>query len=113
MARIIDPKNIISLIFSNENEEHGQIQLFLSHFRIHEFIRLRSLSLFKAKDEDLNEFQHHIMKYPLRTFSISSMNPYSGNTSELLSYIISQDDLVKLEFDGSDYILSWIEWPIS
>ncbi|CAF3325910.1 unnamed protein product [Rotaria socialis] len=48
MARIIDPKNIISVTLSDEIQTPGQIRLFLTHFQIDQFIRLRSLTLVKA-----------------------------------------------------------------
>ncbi|CAF3597689.1 unnamed protein product [Rotaria sp. Silwood1] len=117
MARIIDPKNIISLTLSNEllNEVNTQNQIpsFLSNFHIDQFIRLRSLTLFNVENDDLNEFQKHIVKFPLTTFSMSS--PYYGSTetAELLSSIISNNDLRKFEFKGGDMIVSKIQWPIS
>ncbi|CAF1382782.1 unnamed protein product, partial [Rotaria sordida] len=113
MAHIIDPKNVISLTLSDERQTPDQIQLFLSHFRIDQFIRLRSLTLFNIENEDLNEFQKHIMQYPLTTFSISTPDFCEGNSGALLSSIISHKSLRKLEFKGDGWILNDIQWPIS
>ncbi|CAF3735494.1 unnamed protein product [Rotaria sp. Silwood1] len=112
MVRIIDPKNVISLILSDEKKSRNQIRFFLSHLRIDQFIRLRSLTLIDVKYEDLDEFQQHIMKYSLTTFSISPR--YNGiDNIRLLSSIISCSDLRKFEFKGYDYILNGIKWPKS
>ncbi|CAF1479182.1 unnamed protein product [Rotaria magnacalcarata] len=73
LARIIDPKNVVSLMISDEIETYGQIGLFLSHFRLHEFIRLDSLTLIKVKDKDLDTIQKYIKKHTLTTISISSI----------------------------------------
>ncbi|CAF2902963.1 unnamed protein product, partial [Rotaria sp. Silwood2] len=113
IARIIDPKNVISLTLSDENETHSEIQFFFSHFHIDQFIRLRSLTLFYIEYEDLEKFQKHIMKYPLKKFSISSNVLGSNNIATSLSAILSYHDFQKFEFDGSENILNEIQWPVS
>ncbi|CAF3691677.1 unnamed protein product [Rotaria sp. Silwood1] len=113
VARIIDPKNVISIMLSDEMEMSGQIRSFLFHFRIDQFIRLRSLILMNVEDEDLDKFQKHIMKYPLTTFSISHRYYGIDNIRSLLSSIISPNHLRKFKFEGSNNILNEIQWPIS
>ncbi|CAF4039103.1 unnamed protein product, partial [Rotaria sp. Silwood1] len=58
LARIIDPKNIISLTLSNETKRFKQHRLFLQHFHIDQFIRLRSLSLFDDEPSVDYQFQN-------------------------------------------------------
>ncbi|CAF2626368.1 unnamed protein product [Rotaria sp. Silwood2] len=113
MARIIDPKNVISLMLSDEMDTPSQIRSFLFHFRIDQFIRLRSLTLMNVEDDDLNEFQKHIIKYSLTTFSMSPRYYGIDNIRSSLSSIISHNDLRKFQLQGNNDILSEIQWPIS
>ncbi|CAF0998371.1 unnamed protein product [Adineta steineri] len=71
LARLIHPKNIISLTLSNEQQTVHQIQYFLHDFRIDQFSQLRSLTLIGIHDDNLDQFQKYIMESSLKTLSIS------------------------------------------
>ncbi|CAF0772475.1 unnamed protein product [Adineta steineri] len=71
LARLIHPKNIISLTLSNEQQTVHQIQYFLHDFRIDQFSQLRSLTLIGTHDDNLDPFQKYIMGSSLITLSIS------------------------------------------
>jgi hypothetical protein len=51
VCRRIRPEKVISLILSDDNDTPGQTELFFSHFRLEEFIHLRSLTLIKIEFE--------------------------------------------------------------
>ncbi|CAF5184366.1 unnamed protein product, partial [Rotaria magnacalcarata] len=105
MSLIIDPKNVISLTLSDENETHSEIRFMFSHFHIDQFTRLRSLTLSNIKYDDLEKFQKHIMNYPLKRFSISSNILDSTKIATSISFILSHHNLREFEFDGSEQIL--------
>ncbi|CAF3396535.1 unnamed protein product [Rotaria socialis] len=113
MSLIIDPKNVISLTLSDENETHSEIRFMFSHFHIDQFTRLRSLTLSNIKYDDLEKFQKHIMNYPLKRFSISSNILDSTKIATSISFILSHHNLREFEFDGSEQILNEIQWPVS
>ncbi|CAF2152162.1 unnamed protein product [Rotaria magnacalcarata] len=110
IARIVDLKNVISLTLSDEDEASEQISLFLAHFHIDQFIRLRSLNLINIKTEDLKALQEHVMKCPLRTLSVVFQWEYEDTRAALLSSIMSQNELLKFEFDGDREIFNEIQW---
>jgi len=112
IARIIDPKNIISLTLSDEIQTPGQIRSFLNHFHIDQFIRLRSLNLIKVESKDLDTFQKHIIKFPLTTLSIAPHAYYKDDPTALISSIISNNDLRKFEYTGYCNIFNKIQLPI-
>ncbi|CAF1366845.1 unnamed protein product, partial [Rotaria sordida] len=112
MARIIDPKNVISLTLSDEEESYGEISLFLSHFHLDQFIRLRSLTLINLRDRDADLFENYINKCCLTTVSISFDYPYPKNIKQLLTSIVSLNGLRKLELACEDRILDDLQWPI-
>lgn len=51
VCRRIQPEQVISLTLSDDNDTPGQTELFFSHFRLEEFIHLRSLTLIKIEFE--------------------------------------------------------------
>ncbi|CAM2724474.1 unnamed protein product [Rotaria socialis] len=112
MARIIDPKNIISVTLSDEIQTPGQIRLFLTHFQIDQFIRLRSLTLVKVNCKDIDQFQKHIIKCQLTTLSITLCDYYKNDPTALISSLISHSNLRKFEYIGNYKILRGIQWPI-
>ncbi|CAF2203977.1 unnamed protein product [Rotaria magnacalcarata] len=111
MAHIIDPKNIISVTLSDEIQTPGQIRLFLIHFQIDQFIRLRSLNLVKVNFKDFNQFQKHIIKCQLTTLSITLCDYYQKDPTALISSLISHNNLRKFEYIGNYNILHKIRWP--
>ncbi|CAF3017084.1 unnamed protein product [Rotaria sp. Silwood2] len=112
IARIIDPKNVISLTLSDEIQTPGQIRSFLNHFHIERFIRLRSLNLVKVECKELDTFQKHISKCRLTTLSIAPNVYYKDGPTALISSIISNNDLRKFEYTGFCNIFNKIQLPI-
>ncbi|CAM2729389.1 unnamed protein product [Rotaria socialis] len=53
VCRYIRPSQVISLTLSNANDTSGQSDLFLTHFRIEQFIQLRSLRLIEIELDSL------------------------------------------------------------
>ncbi|CAF3760538.1 unnamed protein product [Rotaria sp. Silwood1] len=111
IARIINPKNIVSITLSDELQTNNQIELFFSQFRIDQFIRLRSLKLIKVQASDLNKFKNHIMQCLLRTFSISLDGLHLNRHMSLMSSILSNHNLHKFEFKGFSDSISELQWP--
>ncbi|CAF4457327.1 unnamed protein product [Rotaria sp. Silwood2] len=111
IARIINPKNIISITLSDELQTNNQIELFFSHFRIDQFIQLRSLKLTKVQASDLNKFKNHTMQCLLRTFSISLDRLHLNTHMSLMSSILSNHNLQKFEFKGFSDSISELQWP--
>jgi hypothetical protein len=71
----IKPDQVVSLSLSDDVDTPGQSELFLSRFRIEQFIRLQSLTLFNIEVDalesifsDLNKLNH------LRSFSFHAKN---------------------------------------
>lgn len=114
MKRIIGPKNIISIILSNEKRTRNTCRVFFDHFHIEKLVRLRSLDLTHVSGKDLDKLQKHIMQYPLRKFCISGYLFCDRKTRKFLSSIVSHTQLRKIEFNmniGCGRII--LNWPIS
>jgi hypothetical protein len=114
ICRIIRPENIVSLDFWDRNTEIDWIELFLSIFDIHQFTRLRSLSLHKIKKNDLNIILRHVtVNCKLTSFAIHSDIPKDDyDTPKLLSSIIAQSTLhnLILYFNLTDK--EKLSWPV-
>ncbi|CAF4120640.1 unnamed protein product [Adineta steineri] len=100
LARLIHPKNIISLILSNEQQTAHQIKYFLHDFRIDKFSQLRSLTLIDIHDDNLDQFQKYIMGSSLITLSIS-FGSYSLQSVDKLLLAISSCKLKNLIMLGA------------
>ncbi|CAM4908410.1 unnamed protein product [Rotaria socialis] len=111
IARIINPENVVSITISDELCANNQVNLFFSHFRIDQFIRLHSLNLIKVEAHDLNKFKDHIMKCSLRTFSISLDRFHNTMHMSLISSILSHRDLYNFEFKEFSNVISEMQWP--
>jgi hypothetical protein len=113
ICRIIPAENVVLLDFGNEKSAINRIELFLSLFDIHQFTRLRSLSIRSINISDLNIILHHvIMNCKLTSFSIySDISQDSDKTLQLLSSTIAQRSLhnLLLNFDLTDK--DKLSWP--
>jgi hypothetical protein len=110
----INPQDVISLTLSDGDETPGQIRLFLSLFNIHDFTRLRSLTLIQVEESHLIIFLQHISTCPLHSLSIDhqdSMN-LSYETITLHSSTIAKLRLHTLHFATANCIVINIQWPI-
>lgn len=111
LSRIINPRNVTSLVLSNELQTSNQINFFLSQFSVEQFIRLHSLTLINIENE-LEIFQKIIIQCPLRKFSIFLEYDDINNLKLWLSSIIANVYLRKLEISTSSWLLYDIQWPI-
>ncbi|CAF2651218.1 unnamed protein product [Rotaria sp. Silwood2] len=93
----------------------GQISSFISHFSIHQFNRLCTLTLCKITEQDLNKFLKHITISSFTSLIIEQRACYTSSNSQLtmsiLSHIITQSNLCKLELDMRSYSTDEILWP--
>ncbi|CAF4774864.1 unnamed protein product, partial [Rotaria sp. Silwood2] len=115
LCRLINPENVISLTLSNDYRTSNQIDLFISLFDLKQFTRLRSLTLLDINESQLNHILKHINLNTLTLFSFQVKEYDDGcigtTTSHLLSPVISQPTLRRLEFGiRNDKVLN-ILWP--
>ncbi len=70
ICRQIKPDQVLSLILSDDDDTPGQSELFLSRFRIEQFIRLQSLTLFNIELDTLESILSDLNKLDqLHSFS--------------------------------------------
>ncbi|CAF1200139.1 unnamed protein product [Rotaria sp. Silwood1] len=115
LCRITDPKNIISLILSDDNQTPGQIELFLSLYRIEEYIRLQSVTLMAIEEFYLNI----ILKHLSSNCSLTSLvihcelnSVLSTETLLFLSLTIGKNSLRKLDLNLGYTNIDKFEWPL-
>jgi hypothetical protein len=115
ICQFIPFENVISLTLSDEDQTHGQIQLFLSLFHIEQFSRLQSLTLLQIEDIHLNIFLNYIITSSLKSLSISTQTSHGRQNTipSLLSSAIAHHTLQNL------YLSIWpkdwndMQWPIN
>ncbi|CAF2910771.1 unnamed protein product [Rotaria sp. Silwood2] len=113
LCNLIHPKNVESLTLSDDDETPGQIVYFLSIFRISQFTRLRSLTLFEIDDYHLSIILKDIKALELNSLSIYSKKDYSqGNTNvaDLLP-VTSLPRLFTFNFNIQSFDATNILWP--
>ena len=93
ICRLIDPENIVSIVLSDEDTTPGQINLFLTRFRIHHFPHLHSLTFRSINWTDLHIILTDILPCSLTSFSIHSQGKQSKSTLYLLSQLLNQSNL--------------------
>ncbi|CAF1113152.1 unnamed protein product [Adineta steineri] len=114
LSRLIDARNVISLKLSNDDYTFNQIEIFLTQFNIHEFSRLRSLILIEIEEEYLEPILENINIHSLISFSLSVKkleDQYRKKTAELLTSLVTQTNLLKLEVKTIYARLEEIVWP--
>jgi hypothetical protein len=88
----IQPKQVISLILSDDDDTGGQSELFLSRFSIEQFTRLRALSFIKIDGTSLQTILSNVLSLKqLRSFSMGIETRF--DISEATRY----DDMAKLK----------------
>ena len=93
ICRLIYPQNVICIILSNEDTTPGQIDLFLTRFRIYYFPHLRSLTLRSIDWTELHGILTNTLPSSLISFSIHSQGRQSKSTLCLLSQRLTQSNL--------------------
>jgi hypothetical protein len=114
LCNYISPENVISLTLSDNDQTPGQIQYFLSLFRLNQFSQLRSLTLIEIDDCYLSIIVKDIQTSSLNSLTIHSERDYlQNNTSpEDLSLVLSLSTLRKIDLNISTFDLSRLSWPI-
>lgn len=116
VSQLINPQNIISLILSNDDRTSYQIDLFIWLVHLQKLIRLRSLTLVDIDENQLNLILKQINFDLLISFSFNIVK-YENKPSEavliLLSLIIAQSTLRKLDIDIATERMLRISWPIN
>ncbi|CAF0944090.1 unnamed protein product [Adineta steineri] len=112
-CRIINPLNIISLILSDDDRTPGQINLFLSFYKLKQFNYLRSLTLLEIEDSNLNIVLKDLSYVSLLSLTIKSRTffTWTNQTLSCLSTILEQSSLKQFTlsiwcFEIYDFI-----WP--
>ena len=114
ICHLINPACVTSLILSENEETFDQIKLFLSHFSLRQFTRLRSLSLFLTTESKFRTIVGRFSNHSLQSFSIKIDrwdDRRKTTTAALLSLIINKANLFKLELNIQDGRLEKIRWP--
>ncbi len=114
ICNYIQPKNVISLTLSDDDETPGQIQYFLSLFRVSYFTQLHSLTLIEIDDCYLSIILKDIKTCLLNSLTIHSQRDYSQNNtnSNDFSSVISLLTLRKLDLKLPNFDLSTLLWPV-
>ena len=104
----ISPRNVRSLILSDDKQTPGQISLFLSRFQIRQFTRLQSLKLIEIEQHHLLTFIQQIRLTNLICLTIETRCGscfYVQNPTILtfLSSIFQQDNVRSLQLNISNY----------
>ncbi len=108
------PKNVLSLTLSDGDQTPGQIGLFLSSNRIEEYTRLQSVTLLSIEEPYLTIILQHLST----TCSLVSLEIHcefntvlSRETLQLLSLIIAQNSLSKLDVTFGYQTIDRLKWP--
>lgn len=97
--QLIQPDHIISLIISNEYKTPGQIDLFISLFDIHQFTRLRSITLIHIPGSTLAIYVKHLSTCPLISLSIDCGPYHSSIITSEISQLFMKTSIRHLKFN--------------
>ena len=113
LCRLIRPENIVSLGFGDSTSHLGYLDLFLHTFNIDQFTRLRSLTLHKFRNGDLQALLYQITLHcHLTSFAMYSEIPKdAGDTLLLLSSTIAQPTLRRLVLRAHLSDIDELAWP--
>jgi hypothetical protein len=116
LCRFINPQNVISLLFSNDEHTTEQIKLLFSSVRLQQFTRLHSLTLHNINEDQLKFILENINLNLLTSFSLSIAqydNAFIETTTNLLSSIIAKVTLRKLDLNLDTTRMTKIAWPMN
>ena len=114
ICHLIDPYCVRTLILSENSQTFDQIKLFLTHFRLEQFNRLRSLSLFIREEEAIRAIAERFNISSLQVFSLKIDrfdDRRKTTTARILSTIIAKSNLSKLQLHMQDGRFEKIIWP--
>ncbi|CAF4569740.1 unnamed protein product [Rotaria socialis] len=111
ISRFIQPENVISITIVNDCEENDKINLFHSLFDIARFTRLRSLTIHRIKDTNLEHFLENLSTSSLTSLSIESSEQEHIRTWDLVSSASLRWNLRKLCISNMNFMAKHISWP--
>ena len=115
-AHIIDMSSVslqfLRLTLFSNDKTSDQINLFRSCFEIHEFTRLRSLTLRQISDTQLNYILQNIPIFSLVSLSMQLCERESDTTLALLSSTIARSRLRKLHLSTEYSVIEHISCPV-
>jgi hypothetical protein len=111
IARLIHPEQVISLAVSDKNTRLNIIRLFMAHFDIRRFTRLRSLTLLHIGSINLDRFLESIVIGSLISLSIECHIFDISRSLAILSSTITESNLKRLDLNNLDSITKHIAWP--
>ena len=109
-----NPKNVISLTLSDENQTCGQIGLFLSLYHIEDYTRLQSVTLISIEEPHLKIILQHLSTNCSLTSLIihcDSNSNFNAESIPLLSLIIGKNSFRKLNLTAGYETFDTLEWP--
>ncbi|UJR18653.1 hypothetical protein I4U23_005561 [Adineta vaga] len=115
LCRLIDPKNINSFVLSNNKEISNQIDVFISLVHLQQFTRIQFLTLHYIEEFQLNCILKRMNLNSLVSFSFNIRkydNKCKKTTLSLLSSVVAQLTLRKLEIDIESLRMDEITWPV-
>lgn len=115
LCNFIPADHVTSLVLSDDDETPGQIEYFLSAFRIDQYTRLRSLTFINVDHCHLQLVLKGMKKLKLHSLSIQEKQKrFSSNVdnSRELSLVLGFYELYKLRLDTPGILNSTISWPI-
>ncbi|CAF4270656.1 unnamed protein product [Rotaria socialis] len=110
ISRFIQPENVISITIVNDCEENDKINLFHSLFDIARFTRLRSLTIHRIKDTNLEHFLENLSTSSLTSLSIESSEQEHIRTWDLVSSASLRWNLRKLCISNMNFMAKYISW---
>ncbi|CAF1091963.1 unnamed protein product [Adineta ricciae] len=111
ISQLFHPERITGLIFFAEINQHSnRAKLFFASFPIYQFTRLRSIALLNISIDDLNEFLQCASVLLVTSLSIHLANPYFHRSLPLLTSLINQGNLRRLQIINMYYVLQPLLW---
>jgi hypothetical protein len=113
VSRLVQPSNVISLMFSGGYADQWYIDVFLANFNISQFTRLRSLTLHKVNSIEINQFFQHVTTNSLVSLAVNMHEIEDNYTAfSIIFPVMIQTNLQTLRLDNLDYENNRIAWPI-
>lgn len=113
LCNFIRADQIESLVLSDDDETPGQIEYFLSLFRIDRFTHLHTLTLIEIDDCHLNKFLKDVAKLSIRKLSArgraDALAAYNTQTEQLTG-VLAIPTLYDLELRVPQLNLQMIDW---
>jgi hypothetical protein len=92
--------------------DQGYIEFFLANFNINQFTRLRSLTLYKVNNIEMNQFFQHVATSSLVSLTVNTREREDNTVFSIIFSVDIQNNLQKLSLNNLDYTTNEIAWPI-